>query len=76
MASNATSFERTDRALADTFNGNLVDPINEMVTEFNALSTTVTALNASQNTLTDDTTATKYELGINNGLIYYREVTA
>lgn len=35
MAVNTQEFERTDRALADTFNENLVVPINEMVLEHN-----------------------------------------
>ncbi|MBK5244281.1 MAG: hypothetical protein JJE18_04520 [Eubacteriaceae bacterium] len=35
MATNTQEFERTDRALADTFNENLIVPINEMILEHN-----------------------------------------
>lgn len=46
----------------------------DLETQNTEIMSQLAGVTGQQNQLVDDTTTTKYQLGINNGLLYYKEV--
>jgi len=62
-----------------TTNYNIVKPADNESADITVINENMDIIDAAMKansikTITDDTTAIKYEFGFNNGLFYYREV--